>query len=168
MVNPLGLIDDISGSETFPSARKKNKVFISYSHEDRQWLDKLLKMLKPLIKSGKLVKWADTDIRAGARWREEIRDALYSAKVAVLLVSPEFLASDFIVENELPPILSAASNDGLKILWIPVSHSLYKETKIADYQAVHNPEQPLDSFSPSTLNKVLVDISKEIDRVGRN
>lgn len=112
--------------------------------------------------------WADTDIGAGAKWREEIYDALYSANVAVLLVSPGFLASDFIEENELPPILNAASNDGLKILWIPVSFSLYTETQIADYQALHNPAQPLDSLSSSNLNKVLVEICKEIANVGRN
>jgi hypothetical protein len=125
-------------------------------------------MLKPFIKREKSVIWADTDIQAGARWREELRDALYSAKVAVLLVSPGFLASDFIAVNELPPILDAASNDGLKILWIPVSHSLYTETQIADYQAVHNPAQPLDSLSSSALNKVLVDICEEIAIVVRN
>ncbi len=162
MIDPYDLLDDINESRRFPLVRKQNKVFISYCHEDREWMNRFQQMLKPLTRKKEFAVWADTDIRAGARWDQEIQDAIHSAKVAVLLVSPGFLASDFIAENELPPILNAAADDGLTILWIPVKDCLYSETPIADYQAAYDPAKPLDSLSPSKLNNALVKICKEV------
>ena len=119
-------------------------------------------MLKPLVRNMTISVWEDTKISAGEEWRVEIKDALASAKVAVLLVSPNFLGSDFIAEHELPPLLDAAKKDGLVILWVYISHCLYDETEIERYQAANEISKPLDSLTPSELNAVLVDVCKTI------
>ena len=139
----------------------RTSAFISYSHKDGKWLDKLNVMLTPLTRDGMNV-WSDQNIKAGALWADEIRKALADAKVAILLVSPDFLASKFIHENELPPLLAEAELGGLVILWIPIHFSNYKLTKINDYQAVWEPSQPLASLSKSKLNQALVFISETI------
>ncbi len=140
----------------------RNQVFISYSHSDREWLDRLQIHLKPLERKSSISVWDDTRILSGAKWKDTITNALASAKVAILLVSPNFLASDFIANEELLPLLQAAENEGLTILWIAVSASLYNETEIGNYQAANNPTEPLDSLSPSQMNVALVKIVERV------
>jgi hypothetical protein len=143
-------------------AARRDQVFISYSHKDRRLFDQLLLSLKPLVRGKKISVWDDTKIRPGEAWREEIKDAIATAKVAVLVVSPDFLASDFIAEHELPSALEAAKEDGLKILWIAARFSMYEETEIARFQAVNDPARPLAGMSGANRERELIRICKEI------
>lgn len=145
----------------------RSGIFVSYSHKDRKWLDELKTMLSPLLRDGSLKLWDDTLIKTGDLWKDEIEKALASAKVAVLLVSASFLASDFIAENELPPLLEAARNDGLKICWVYVSSALYERTEIAKYQAAHDVRRPLDRLARDQRGAALSKIAFEIDQLGR-
>jgi internalin A len=106
--------------------------------------------------------WDDTQIRAGDKWRSEIDRAIAGARAAVLLVTPDFLESDFIAEHELPPLLEAASRGGKRILWIPLSASSYRRTEIRHYQALSDPARPLDGLSHAEQNQALVDIANRI------
>lgn len=143
----------------------RDQVFISYSHADSDWLKRLQTMLAPLQRRGALDVWADTRIQPGQLWKEEIKKALARAKVAVLLVSPDFLASEFIARHEFPTLLEAASKDGLIILWVPVRHSLYEETDIARYQAACDPRTPLSTLTAAEQDAALVQIAKKLRAV---
>jgi TIR domain len=145
-------------------ARARDKVFISYSHDDSRWMERLQTHLEPYVRNAMIPVWDDSQIRAGAAWNESIEQALASAKVAVLLVSPRFLASKFIAERELPPLLAAAKREGLTILWVPVKSSAYEVTEIEKYQAAHPPEKPLASLRPADCDRALVEICKVIQQ----
>jgi len=119
-------------------------------------------MLAPLTRDKKISVWSDTDITPGTRWKEQIDEALSRATVAILLVTPNFLASDFIVNHELWPLLRKSKEGGMCILWIAVSDSLYKSTEIAHYQAANDPTKPLDTLTPAQINQTLVQICEKI------
>jgi hypothetical protein len=142
----------------------RTEIFISYSRADRPWLTKIKTHLAPLVRKGHISTWADSDIDAGDKWREELERVLSRAKLAILLVTPSYLASDFIAEHELPPLLERAEKEGLKILWIAVSSSSYEETPISSYQAVNDPARPLDGLTQANRNKELVEISRRIKK----
>jgi hypothetical protein len=92
--------------------------------------------------------WDDTKIRAGDRWRSEIQAALGRAAVAILLVSADFLASDFVAENELPPLLEAAAGEGVRILPVIVKPCAFTSVPtLAAFQAANDPVSPLISVS---------------------
>lgn len=138
------------------------QLFISYSHKDNEWLERLQTTLKPLVRRGEISAFSDQDIRTGAHWREAIQQALDSAGVGVLLVTPDFLASDYIDQNELPLLLQAAEKRQLTVFWIAVRYSTYQDSKIEPFQAANNPDRPLASLSPADLDKELVQIYDKI------
>ncbi len=150
----------IRSSKEEPCKSMRSEVFISYSRKDERWRAKVETFLSPLIRNRSISVWSDKKIAPGARWKMEIELALERAKVALLIVTPDFLASDFIAENELPPLLNAANADGLRILWIPVSDSLYAETEIGSYQAAWDPSKPLDIMAEGEQNQALREISR--------
>ena len=138
-------------------------IFISYSHRDEAYLTELQLMLKPLLTEwDKLELWADTQIKPGSKWREEIQRGLDSAKVAVLLVSADFLASDFVTTDELPVLFKAANNRELQILWMYLSPAAYEVTPIAQYQAAHDITRPLESLSKVERREVLKAVAFKI------
>jgi len=140
-------------------------VFVSYSHKDEEWLERVRPYLRPLHRDGLIDLWDDTRIHAGEQWREEIQGALQAAKVAVLLVSQDFLDSDFIHKQELPPLLEAAQERGLTILWVPLRHCAYKHTALEKYQAMGNPGAPLNSLQEHEVDRVFLQLHERIREV---
>jgi Putative peptidoglycan binding domain/TIR domain len=163
--------DGIAGPQTFnalklpttaPGAPRsaRTKVFVSYSHADDRWLQMLQVHIAPLERRGIAVRWDDTKIAPGRKWRVEIADAIRSAKVAVLLISAYFMASEFIAENELPPLLEAAEHEGTVILPVIISPCVLGS--LAEFQAVNPPSKPLVDLSRGDRDRVWVKLMEAI------
>jgi internalin A len=145
------------------SKRKRDKIFISYSHKDKKFLEELLTHLKPLERAGRVLTWSDKQIQAGAKWFDQIKTAVDETRVAVMLVTKDFLASDFIDQYELGPLLKEAENGGVRILWVPVRACAYAETSLKKYQAVIPPEKPLAEMK-AERDKAWVKVCEEIKK----
>ncbi|MCP5051047.1 MAG: TIR domain-containing protein, partial [bacterium] len=145
-------------------ASVSKSVFISYSHKDRDYLERLKVHLKPLVKKGLIDLWEDTKLNADDKWRWKIEKALKAARVAVLLVSADFLASDFIEKYELPPLLEKAERDGTRIIPLIVKPSSFTSNKhLSVFQSLNNPEEPLSGLPENEREEIYVRLFREIE-----
>lgn len=141
------------------------RAFVSYSHADQEALKRLLVHLRPLEKKGVVEVWSDTKIKAGQRWREEISNALSRSGIAVLLISADFLASDFIVDNELPPLLRDAEEKGTRILPVVLKPcSFERDERLSVFQAINSPSEPLLSLSDIEQERVWDDVALAVEK----
>lgn len=97
---------------------KSPEVFVSYSSDDQKFKDDLLKQLRVLAKQGAISIWHDGLLVPGHQWKTEIIEHLKSSRVILLLISPEFLDSDYVNEVELTA--AAARHKRHEVCVIPV------------------------------------------------
>jgi len=141
--------------------QKSPKIFISYSQNDKNWLNEFKTYLSPLIQDDLLDAWDDTCIKPGQEWKEAIIKAIDAADIGVLLVTPNFLASSFIAHNELPLLL-----EGKRIFWIAIIASNYEQTPIANYYAANEPGMPLATLRPAKRAPIWVTICRMLTEAG--
>jgi hypothetical protein len=90
-------------------------IFISYAHKDTSYMDELQTFLKPYLRKKTIDIWTDKEIVAGQEWNDLIKAKLNESEIILFLVSPDFLASDYINDTEIKSAL-----DNNKIITIPV------------------------------------------------
>ncbi len=148
---------------------KRTTVFISYSHQDDSYHKDLLVHLRPLEKAGVVDAWSDSRIKAGSLWKNEIEEALKKAQVAILLISPDFLASDFIVDAELPMLLEKARSAGTRILPVILRACRFtRDPKLSVFQAINDPSKPLAALENWQRDETYDRIVREIEATTSN
>lgn len=152
--------------KTVPAKKKTKSIFVSYSHTDSEYLERLKVHLKPFEKKGQIDLWVDTNIKAGEKWKEKINGALDNSVIAILLISADFLASDFIIDNELPPLLKAAEEKGKVILSLIVKPCRFSSNEsLSVFQAINDPKFPLSKLSENDREEVYVKVADRIDNL---
>ncbi len=142
----------------------KNRIFISYSHNDTYYLERIKVHLKPLLQQKLIDIWDDTKLQKGKIWKKQIEDALQSARIAILLVSADFLASDFIINNELPPLLEKSEKDGTIILPLIIKPCRFlRDGYLSKYQASNDPRNPLINLPEGEQEKELAKLAEIIE-----
>lgn len=143
-------------------ASTRNGVFISYSRKDKRFLDELHAHLSHHVRIGAVTYWDDTRIIPGNRWRVELGNALQAAKIGLFLVSADFLASDFIANRELSPLLLAAKEEGVVILSVILSACVFHDTELASFQAINAPSNPLNQMSRGRRDVIWTETANRI------
>jgi len=147
-----------------PTVARRHKVFISYSHADRVFLDRIIVHLRPLERQNLIDFWSDTKIKPGDRWKKEIRKALDEARTAILLISADFLASEFIVTNELPPLLAAAEREGTQIIPVIAKPSRFvRDDSLSGFQAINDPREPLINMAEGEREEVYARLAEIVE-----
>src|SRR3954467_8205178 len=113
------------------------RVFYSYSHADIKMLEKLRKHMAMLRRQGLIAEWYDRAIEAGSEWRQEIEQELEAADVILLLVSADFLPSEFGYEEEMSRAIERARGGEALLIGVllrPVDN--WASTPFAGFQVV--------------------------------
>ncbi|MDQ3917230.1 MAG: toll/interleukin-1 receptor domain-containing protein [Acidobacteriota bacterium] len=139
----------------------RTKVFISYSHKDAKWKNLFVKYLDVLRRQKLLKVWEDSQIGAGDDWYKRINDAMLESCVAVLLVSVDFLTSDFILKKEVPFLLKCHAEDGMRIVPVLLRPCPWEEVGWLRKMQIR-PGEALSKGSENEIEENLVKITYEI------
>ncbi|HEX7318697.1 MAG TPA: TIR domain-containing protein [Pyrinomonadaceae bacterium] len=146
------------------------KIFISYSHGDEALKNDLVTTLAGLQRRGLVDTWRDRRIEAGDEWNSSINDTLDDCDLALLLVSPDYLASRFIQEEEQPRLLQRRREMRLRVIPIIVRPCPWEnEPVLRDLQALPTDGKPVITFSEETgeRDQVWADIASAIEERAR-
>jgi len=135
------------------------KIFFCYAHEDEPYLNKPKAYLRPLQRQGLIDVWHDRDISAGTEWEREISQRLNEAKIILLLVSPDFMNSDYCYSVEMKRALER--HDRKEALVIPVIlRPIYWQSLLGKLQALPTDAKPVVDRSWHTLDEALYDVAE--------
>jgi TIR domain len=136
------------------------EVFISYSHADRKLLDELAKHLSNLRKQGIISNWFDGDILPGTVWRTELMNHLNQANIILLLVSADFINSDFCYDIEMIRAIERHDADEARVLPIILRPCDWAGTPFAELQALPDSAKPVVIWP--THDEAFTDVVKGI------
>jgi hypothetical protein len=141
-------------------------IFISYSHRDEAEKELLLTQLGVLRGASGIDLWSDDRIGAGSNWQQEIRAAIDRAKVAVLLVSANFLNSEFIMGTEVPALLKRRQSEGLIIFPVIAKACAWKRVRwLAEIQVRPKNGHPVWGQGGGHADEELALIAEEIGAI---
>src|SRR5689334_13248486 len=102
------------------------RLLISCSPEDRELKEHLVRHLQVLVRFAGIDLWTPDHVQAGDNWREQVDAALERADVALLLISSDFLASDFVQDVQIPRLLQRREEGRLRVIPVLLRSCLWQ------------------------------------------
>jgi len=119
------------------------KIFFSYAHEDEKLKIELEKQLSLLKWQGLIDIWHDRDISAGAEWAREIDQYLNTADIILLLVSPDFMASDYCYRKEMKRAMERHERGEARVIPVILRPIYWQGAPIGKLQALPPDGKPV-------------------------
>lgn len=133
----------------------RHQIFISYSHKDQHWFEKLQLMLAPVEAFHGIKVWDDKEIMPGTYWQDAIRNALSQTRIAICLVSQNFINSSYITSYELKYFIEEATKQKVRIFPIAISRVEDAENPLKEIQFVNDPAYPFDELDNENQHAIL-------------
>jgi hypothetical protein len=124
----------------------KVTIFISYSHEDEIYKDKLEKHLSILKRNNVIETWHDRKIIPGEEWDKKIKEELENAQIILLLVSVDFLSSNYCYDIEIKRAVEKHENGEVVLIPIMLRKCDWNETSFSKIQALPKNAMPVKNF----------------------
>ncbi len=140
-----------------------HKLFLSYSHKDEPLKDQLNVFLAPLRRSGKIAVWQDRQILPGTEWDAAIKQELAEADIILLLVSPDFIASEYIWKYEIAGAMERHERREATVVPIIVRPCNWHDMPFAKVQALPRNAKPVTQYA--NQDEVWLDIVQGIKRL---
>src|SRR6266496_3676354 len=145
---------------------KSIEVFYSYAHEDEVLLNKLKSHLSILRREGLITEWYDRQIVPGTEWKHVIDDHINTASIILLLISPDFIASDYSYGVEMVQAMQRHKASDACVIPIILRPVDWTRAPFAELQALPTNARPVTTWS--NRDKALVDIVKGVRRAIEN
>jgi len=139
------------------------KIFFCYAHEDELLLNKLKSHLSPLQREGLIDVWYDRNINAGAKWETEIDINLNTALIILLLISPDFLASDYCYNVEMQRALEQHTIGNARVIPIILRPVDWNKAPFAQLQALPTDGKPVTRWT--NPDDAFVDVARGIRHI---
>lgn len=152
-----------SGSQSLLLAHQEIEVFFSYSHKDEALRHELEKYLSNLKRQRAIVGWYDGEIGAGNEWDREIDTHLNSAHVILLLVSQDFIASDYCYEKEMKRALKRHEAGEARVIPIILRPAHWEVTPFGKLHALPTGATPITSWP--NRDEAFLDVARGIQKV---
>lgn len=142
---------------------KQANIFISYSHRDKEFADSLESHLSLLRRENVINTWHDQSISAGASWSHAIDTHLKASNIIILLVSADFLASDYCYGFEMKQALAMHDAGEAVVIPIIVRSCDWRSAPFSKLQSLPRDAKPI-SLHPDQ-DEVFVEIAHELRRI---
>lgn len=122
--------------DSAPAGTRPLRVFISYAHEDDELREKFARHLRQLQRDGLIEGWDDRGIAPGSEWAGVLDERLKSAEIVILLVSGDFLASDYCNEIELKTALERQKRGETRVVPVILRPCDWQSSRFGSLQAL--------------------------------
>lgn len=123
------------------------EIFYSYAHKDEDFRKELEKHLSLMRRSGEIAGWHDRDISAGTDWKDSIDKHLESAQIILLLVSADFLASDYCYEIEMTRAMERHVEGKARVIPVILRNCDWSSAPFGSLQALPKDAKPIKSWA---------------------